>query len=220
MGVAKKDFQFVLGTEGNPDYVIVAQNGAACLGVKPLLSFSSKGTMVGLRVRSCSAPNTHEKADGTTDFPKKMPFDEAWPDMPFDKVDESRASTMLMMTIPALPNTPDQLSAVIGKAKFYAKMDDLFGKYVNPDHVILSSEDLRGWLSEQYVHLMDESGPPDNLKDKAAEAAEAVEALEKGPTGGEVIDFNDYAKSAMTKKNAEGKADTEPQSEDDPDAQP
>jgi hypothetical protein len=96
--------RFILGTEGKPDYLVLAERGGVVLGFKPVvLPLVKVGTLagifVGFRLRSAHAQGVTAKpvdgAENVVSFQKKLGLTEAWPAIKFSKVDDARASVVV-----------------------------------------------------------------------------------------------------------------------------
>lgn len=91
--------KFMIGTEGNPDYLIVAENGNVGLGVKPIVgmlqaSETGANLMIGFRVRSALFKDftVHYNADEIFFTTAQEAYSKSWPNIHFTKVDDRRAS--------------------------------------------------------------------------------------------------------------------------------
>lgn len=135
--------KYILGTEGNPDYLVIAETGPFRLGVKAIMQNGPGGTVaLAFRVRSV-------RIDGQTTEDGKV-FLDAWP-IPFEAVDVQRASVVMLNLV---NRSYLQLAEIVDKAeksRFANKVFDYFvdqGIDLSVDKPALSSHLNKQWFSE------------------------------------------------------------------------
>lgn len=107
------DLYFMKGTENSPDFLVVAQNGLITLGIKPMLSNLGPGGLVPqLRLRSTYCEKTL-KPGKVVEAAGGKNCATAWPDIPFDKVEENTRASVVVGTLV-------DVHGMLGEASFQA----------------------------------------------------------------------------------------------------
>lgn len=112
------DLKYLLGSEGSPDYLVIAEQQGLRLGVKGLMSAGPNETiMLVLRVRTV-------KADGQEVEDGKV-FVNSWP-IPFEKISTIRASVELVNLVNRTHLQFETLIKQASHARFASKAFDYF----------------------------------------------------------------------------------------------
>lgn len=95
--MAKKKLKnrvMITGSEGNPDYLVIARQNGFILGVRPLLQFGPDASQYGFRLRMQKA----DQKGNIIELPEaeKEIMLKTFPDIPWSKRSMTRFSTMLM----------------------------------------------------------------------------------------------------------------------------
>lgn len=85
----------ISGSEGNPDYLVIARQNGYVLGIKPLLMIAADVSQYGFRLRMQKADTSDEKVH-KLESAEKDDMLKTFSDIPWSKRDTSRFSTMLM----------------------------------------------------------------------------------------------------------------------------
>ena len=87
-------FFAIVGSEGNPDYLVIARQNGFILGVKPLVMFGSDASQYGFRLRMQKA----DKQEKVSDLPaaEKEMMLKTFSEIPWSKRSATRFSTMLL----------------------------------------------------------------------------------------------------------------------------
>lgn len=163
----KKQYKFIVGTEGGFDYLVVAQKNDVCLGLKPLIGLTPTpgGTVemiVGARIRV--ARETKEagsvvsiNADpNVTSFSEKLTFQKAFPDMKWEKIDDVRASSQIALPLPSQPWKKGSTEANLAKVKVYKKMYNYIVKHAGEENLILDEEAITKFVQDKYHDMIKE----------------------------------------------------------------
>lgn len=161
------EVKFIVGSEGQNDYIVLAESDGAVLGVKPVLMVLSKGqgpygVYVGLRIRSASAskPDTVISIASASllNMVKPKSWAEKFPGITFDKVDKSRASAMMGLHVLRQPWQTVELMQVIKTKMLVTKMLVWIAKKVPEDQFILSPPLAKEWLEAKFEHALEGMG--------------------------------------------------------------
>lgn len=135
-----KNFKFIVGSEGGMDYLVVAINKDVCLGVKPVLGAippvtpgGSVQLFVGARIRAArmqEQPNSVVEIGNLTAISSPLGFQEAFPDIQFQKVNKQRASTELGVLLPFTPWIKGSTTESIQKVQYHQKLAEFLMKNV------------------------------------------------------------------------------------------
>lgn len=110
--------KYMLGTEGTPDYLVIAEDEGLRLGIKGLMQEGPSATLLlGVRVRSTAISGN--------DVPDNKVFSDTWP-VPFEKIDASRASVEIVNLVSCTYLQFETLVAAAKKARFASKAFDYF----------------------------------------------------------------------------------------------
>lgn len=159
----KPDRRFMKGTEGNPDYMIVAQNGKIVLGVKPIFyPVGPAGTILACRIRSTATEAT--VSDGTVYQGTANHVVNAWPDIPFEKIDESsRASIVVGVLVNTGPGAVSKLVDGLAKSGAGREMCKWIMRRVPETYAVVSPDQMLDWIVEGWTEeiepLLGASGP-------------------------------------------------------------
>lgn len=140
MGIEEK---YILGTEGSPDYLVVAELDGFRLGVKGLIrSGPAKTVSLCFRIRSVMT-------DGKDVEDAKI-FLDRWP-IPFEQISEQRASVVLMQLV---NRNHMQLAEVIEKAQSARFADKVYEYFVSREIELtvnkstIAEHILKQWFEE------------------------------------------------------------------------
>lgn len=141
--MANEDNKYILGSEGSPDYLVIAEDKTYRLGVKGLLQNGPGGTVaLAFRVRAV-------RTDGKATEDGKV-FLDAWP-IPFEAVGPGRASVVMLNLV---NRSYLQLAEVVEKgekSRFANKVFDYFigrGIKLSVDKVTVCQHLNKQWFSE------------------------------------------------------------------------
>ena len=152
------EFKYMMGTQGNPDYLVVAQRGHVGLGVKMLCEGVQDGTFFGMRVRSAPFGNgLSEDADGVTHIPEGVSLIDAWPNIKFGKVNADRASITLGEAINRTFQQYDQLREALAEQDMPGKTTEFLMEHTGQEYWIVSPQDFKEkiekWLGDLFENL-------------------------------------------------------------------
>ena len=154
--------RFLDGTASTGAYLIVALRGDVALGIRPLgmvdgaaMSVPGK-TYLHARLRSARAPvgMAAQYADDGSQVVKladqKLGFDEAWPELDFAKLDDSRASTIIGVFLRgSLKTEPEVVLQRLEEQDFLLKMAEYVAERAGHDNLVLRPMAIAAWLHEQ-----------------------------------------------------------------------
>lgn len=150
-----KTFKFITGTEGTPDYLVVAISHGAALGIKPIMMALAtpvgfKGVFVGLRVRAASEAGENKVVSMTMasilQMKPQASWDAAFPDIKFDQMDKSRASTQMGVTIPRQAWQMPQIMSIIDEKNVCTSFVQWIMERVTPNQMQVSAADMEMWI--------------------------------------------------------------------------
>lgn len=160
MADTKLDRQYMLGSEGKPDYLMIARKDGAALGIKPLASIvgASKtgplGIYVGLRLRVAAAPQKVVPLGVVSELPKAQAWDEVFPLIKFERTDDKRASSLMGAVIPKMPWEVQGLVEMMKDQDLVQKFGGwLFEHVGDPELFVVDSDDVVEWLTEVYADM-------------------------------------------------------------------
>jgi hypothetical protein len=211
--------KFLDGTASTGAYLIVALRGDVALGIRPLgmvdgASMSAPGkSYLHARLRSARAPvgmAAQYADDGGHDVVKlgdqKLGFDEAWPELDFAKLDDSRASTIIGVFLRgSLKTEPEVVLQRLEEQDFLLRMADYVAERAGHDNLILRPMAIAAWLHEQLDPGMAK------LKAQVAAAAEFAQHVEDNV---EMFGFQSALLAKLYKKHMPTDA---PGADDEPD---
>lgn len=121
----------MLGTTGNNDYLVIHEKDGLRLGVKPVFEFTmtpaGPGTVIGVRVRVAANPTD-------TESPKVINVGHtaktAYPQFPYDKADDVRASRFIGCFIPGIPESQDEVVKKLSEDDVLPKVLAELGGYM------------------------------------------------------------------------------------------
>lgn len=144
----------MIGTNGSPDYIVIAGRGDVALGIKPGpmydgLKMNVPGTVfVSARLRSArvdgKAYTPPEESNGFSPNPPSLR--EAWPNVTWEKADDKRASTTIGALIRGNASKPGpEADAFVAKLKdgtVAGRLADYLFELIGEKHMLLSREEL------------------------------------------------------------------------------
>lgn len=154
--------RFIVGTEGKPDYLVIAQNGSAVLGIKGIvLPMTPKSIWVGMRIRSVSAHKKddvveHEVQPDVIQFPTPINFADAWPGIEFDKKDDVRASTEIGLPVNRSAFQIEDVIANVVAGNFMNTVLDWLTAQINVSHFVVSKETVGAFLAVEFTARLTE----------------------------------------------------------------
>lgn len=159
--MATEDLKFMMGTEGSPDYLIVAKNGNVSLGIKPMIgllnanhSFASIMVAVRIRVALTDAVGAVVLSDGTSFISAEDGYQKAFPEFVFSKMDKARASTEMGQMVP-LSWADVCKSFDIESANVLTILDMVMSK-IRPVYKTSEESDYLIWVVSQYNKILGE----------------------------------------------------------------
>lgn len=137
------------GTEGNPDYLVVARSKGYVLGFKPLIHMNKDGGAFGCRLRMQAAPSDIPPAHTEAQLKHML---EVFPDIPWQKRSGTRFSTVLSRRIPwGIEFAEKALQTVqAGIAEMFDDIDKAMGEVT-----YLNREDAEAFALDAYSSALD-----------------------------------------------------------------
>lgn len=141
--------EFIEGTGGKSDYLIIAQNGKVRIGLKPIvenLSGSSSGlTIIGFRLRSVPMPGEQCTENELTG---------AWPNIAFHAISVVRASTTVggVVDTQRVATSELLLSWVLEQdvSKDYARS---IAEFIGAENLKFSEEQIGEFMRETFLKI-------------------------------------------------------------------
>jgi hypothetical protein len=198
--------RFLDGTASTNAYLIFALRGDVALGIKPLglidgAPMNAPGkSYLHARLRSARAPvglAAQYGSDGEHNVVKltdqKLGFDEAWPELDFAKLDDSRASTVIGVFLRgSLNSDPETVLQRLEEQDFLLRMAEYVAERAGHDNLILRPMAVAAWLHEQLDPGMAQ------LKAQIAASAEFAQHVEDNV---ELFGFQSALLAKMYKKH-------------------
>lgn len=164
----KPEYLMMIGTGGQPDYLLFASKMGIGLGVKPMLIADGDNvkvpgtTIFGARIRSAGAGFDWTKK--TTDekgvvvpmkVDKAAQFRDAWPEVKWEETNDKRASAVIVYLIKGKPDgTPEEQALFMQNVEggsLTGKMADYLIKIAGDSgDLILTREEIVAWLDAFY----------------------------------------------------------------------
>lgn len=136
----------IIGTEGNPDYLVCARKNGYVLGIKPLLQCSMDRTVWGFRLRLQKADTGQDIANKQADMDGMTKVFAA---IPWQKRSSKRFSTVVMQEIAwgveFTSNIMDEIKGAL--PEMIGEVADKFAA----DESFIDPEDMQDFLMEAYV---------------------------------------------------------------------
>ncbi|HYF18726.1 MAG TPA: hypothetical protein VEA40_12735 [Ramlibacter sp.] len=148
------------GSAGRPDYFVVARQGGIWLGLKAVVGALPDGApAVGCRIRSAWAPSPPVGTSLPVVMPKSAAMlSEAWPEIAFEQVDESRASATWVLRLRA--TSPAGVRQEILARNLGVKIAQHLAGAIRPEcEVVFATEALATLLTEAWFALLDAITP-------------------------------------------------------------
>jgi hypothetical protein len=151
------------GTGSSQSYAVVARRGKVFLGIRFIglsdgAQFGLPGTTY-LHARLRSAHNAKlaaqlDLAKGSANivdlFQQQLALNDAWPNLPFEKVDGERASLLVGLFIEgSLITSTAAVLARIQKGNLFQKLIDYAIGHAGPENRIVNAETVSSWLAGQ-----------------------------------------------------------------------
>jgi hypothetical protein len=181
----KTEAKLMTGTSGYPKYFPFARKGNVLLGIK--INGIANGAHFGVpgttyfagRLRS--APENGLLADQQQDNVLKFNKNpenlwDAWPEVEWEKKDNSRASTTVGIFLRGGFNDPEaqeKLAAAVKDGALTQKMTDYLVGVAGEDNMIVPQRELRAWLDAQFGPIFD------GVVQKVEKAKKVAEAMEE-----------------------------------------
>jgi hypothetical protein len=154
------DFNMMTGSTGGADYLMFARRGNVGLGLKVLgVQNGSNHNMPGkvylhFRVRSAevSGMQQHESDTSVVSLSEhKLSHDDAWPGITFDKVNDTRASTVVGVFIRGELNLEHGEETVqrVRTGGYLEKVIDFLIEAAGPENMVVKPEMMRDWARER-----------------------------------------------------------------------
>ena len=156
----KSEKQFIVGTEGNPDYLVVASLAGHVLGVKPITLQMPDRTYLGVRVRSVYKAQEGDMVseNEVVSITHKDAFD-----IDFDKQDESRASTMFLASVPRMIWQQDDLITAVEAIDVGGKVARWLSQRVGDVNLTLPLNEIAEFVCEGVVKSINDTVENSNL---------------------------------------------------------
>ena len=152
--------KMIAGSEGNMDYMVLAQNKNHVLAVKAIVQCVPQyGAFVGGRLRACAAHNPGEMkevsvGESLEEF-SKGDFGSSFPGMTFSLVNLSRGSVIVGLLIPRAPWQTDELKQALHTTRVGLKIIGYVRDRVPEDLVLVDPEAAANHLFTQWSTLID-----------------------------------------------------------------
>lgn len=150
-GSDKPKHLMMKGTEGNPDYLVLARKGDVVIGLKPnaVMEGPENTTYIGARIRSASAKgvfpdegNVHSIAAGGGDFAKP------WPNILFEKSDEERASGQVCIYLDgSFKEEPQKVWDQTSEGQIGKRMAQYLKEIIEEEYLILPEAALAEYIN-------------------------------------------------------------------------
>lgn len=187
MGNAAKEREMIIGTEGNKDYLVIAEQDGFILGLKPLLLIGMDQAQYGFRLRMQEAEN--DKPDIENKQAKLDKMQAVFTGVPWSKRSSTRFSTVLLAEVSYGIEFLDKVKeeAVNG----YGKLVDTIAEGIAPVE-ISDPVDLVNFVTERYEEMIEEvrkayAEYQSGKSGKGKKASEAADVL-SFPTSGDDIE--------------------------------
>jgi hypothetical protein len=181
--VAKSDLLFMPGTTAK--YLVVARRGKIALGIRPYPILP--GEKLGCPGKAYLPVRLHSRVftDGLPQYglddednvvqleEAALGLDDAWPDVQFESVTESRAATMLGVFIRGSFGDPEAMLAGLKKYDLYHGLATCIAESAGYTHLVIRVGELTDWLQEQYKEAIAKFEASLNANKEFAEYAEA-----------------------------------------------
>ena len=178
-------YKLMFGTQGRQDYLVIARNGNAVLGVKPNAiakgsSLGLPGTMwLGVRIRAASAEGVFDPqhASNVVHLSKKFEhYGEAWPNIHWENIDAIRSSSEIGIFLRgSLDGTEAEIESVLDQirgGKIAHKLMDYLEERIDKNTLILTREEIVQYLVKNYYEPL-VNGIEKGIKVKRAVAEES-----------------------------------------------
>jgi len=157
--------RFIVGTEGSPDYLVVAETNSHVLGVKPILEPQPNMTVVGVRLRSAykGVPgDIVEEGAVDTKVTHNDSFNIVW-----DKVASTHASTSLLIAIERYLWQYDELLAACQSIAIGRKVTRWIINKCLLDIMVISAKEIDTFVMEGISKLIYEFVEDRNILPKS-----------------------------------------------------
>lgn len=155
--------QFLNGSQSHKSYLMFAVRGDVALGIRPLGIVDGAGmgasgkSYLHARVRSCRAPKDFLAQYGLDEngsvvklADQKLGFDEAWPEIEFDKADDERASAIVGVFLRgSLSHDPEVVLKRLEEEDFLLKLAEYVCDRAGYEHLVMRPLAVAGWLHEK-----------------------------------------------------------------------
>lgn len=150
--------EFMIGSEGRWDYLLVARNGQTGLGFK--LFFGPIQTPLGTRglVLSVKYRAAVSLPHGVAFKEEKITFSSCFPSLTFNKEDETRASGMVCVYLPTQPWDVDHFKKVVEQGEIPQLICKFFNEKVNPNFIIITQEEIREYINDTIKSVIEYFG--------------------------------------------------------------
>ncbi len=191
---SSQGYKMLEGTTGTPSYLMVAEVGGLRVGVRPLVSIGSNVIQFGLRVRVAKNPEAKVGVVHAGAISSKL-----FHDMPFQKVDEERASFVMGGNLP-LPagKTAEKIIIDLDNANFFKQVvGNVYGALGTPEGFTLirtereTDQFLQDHLLKKLAEVIPTEQEAQNVENlyKSGEVAKVIQF----PTKPKVFNFTDLA---------------------------
>lgn len=227
----KSDLRLMPGSSTGATYLAFARKGGVLLGIKPW--GIARGERFGVpnttyfaaRLRSAPEGGLFKDLDAATKVVKLQPNPanlwDAWPGVSWENKGADRASTTIGAFMPGYiaPDEPvrtQELFDGVGDGKLAQKLADYLITLAGSEFVIISVDELKGWLDQEYQEWLTKAKEVLDTQQKVADAAKkSVGAF--GMQAALLKQFCDTAVSADETKAEDLPADPEDEDPDDAD---
>ena len=151
--------KFITGSEGNLDYVVIAQSGDNVIGIKPMIgALSLSHTFTGFRVRATR--NTLQEGSVVSfmknEIPKNDGFAKAFPEIPFAQSDETRASVLIGAALQIPIVLPSRIEKAIRKMNLPEKAVEYVASRVDKSFMEPSLQDACKWIADRFRLIVED----------------------------------------------------------------
>lgn len=174
--------KFIIGSNGHPDYLLIAEKTNIQLGLKVVVedaimamgSQKDRKTLVGLRIRSAPAAGTGEQ-NLKVFVPQKALVD-AWPKIQFGKIDDTRASTFIGGIPSTTITTGEDLKKFVTEFEIASTLAGFVCECVPAEELQYSKSELTEYITEAFAEIAGNrpsataSAPASNVVDLQAAA--------------------------------------------------
>ena len=148
---AAKQRVMIIGSEGNPDYLVMAKDQGFILGIKPLLMISMDATQYGFRLRM--QKDDEAKTDIENESADLDTMQAVFTEVPWSKRSSTRFSTVLLNDISYGVEFTDKIKDLV-KQGYTELFSEIVAKIEPVD--VIEQTDVIKFLWERFEIMVDE----------------------------------------------------------------